>query len=103
MLCSEDCPGGEASTRVLREVLSRTAPATGVELVRLPSQEFLDLGLPGSPTILVNGRDLFPVGESPTSSCCRPYATPEGPKGHPTAGMVRDALGEAGAVGAAGS
>jgi hypothetical protein len=101
MLYSEDCPGGEASAGVLRRVLSETAPGTEIEMVELSSRAFFELGTPGSPTILVNGRDLFPAGEGPSAaaSCCRLYATPEGPKCHPTAGMVRDALGECGVGG----
>jgi len=94
VLYSEGCPGGEASAKVLREVLSEAAPGTEVELVELSSQAFFELGTPGSPTILVDGRDLFPGDEGPhaAASCCRLYATPEGPNSHPTAGMVREAL-----------
>jgi hypothetical protein len=48
---------------------------------------------PGSPTILVNGEDLFPAERRATrATSCRIYATPEGPKNHPTATMVREAL-----------
>ena len=52
-------------------------------------------GFPGSPTILVNGEDLFPAerGDARAASC-RIYATPEGPKNHPSAAMVREALAE---------
>ncbi len=104
MLYSEGCPGGEASAGVLREVLSEMAPGTEVEMVELSSRLFFELGTPGSPTILVNGLDLFPVGEGPSvaASCCRLYATPEGPKSHPTACMVRDALRECGVGGTSG-
>jgi hypothetical protein len=96
VLYSEGCPGGEASAGVLREVLSEMAPGTEVEMTELSSPAFFELGAPGSPTILVNGLDLFPPGEGPSAaaSCCRLYATPEGPRSHPTAGMVRDALRE---------
>jgi hypothetical protein len=48
---------------------------------------------PGSPTILVNGEDLFPAERRATRATnCRIYASPEGPKNHPTATMVREAL-----------
>lgn len=51
-------------------------------------------GFPGSPTILVDGEDLFPVERHDLgrAASCRIYATPEGPKNHPTAAMVREAL-----------
>jgi hypothetical protein len=48
---------------------------------------------PGSPTILVNGEDLFPAERRATrATSCRIYATLEGPKNHPIATMVREAL-----------
>jgi hypothetical protein len=48
---------------------------------------------PGNPTILVNGEDLFPAERRATrATSCRIYATPESPKNHPTATMVREAL-----------
>ena len=80
--------------RLLREALAQTAPGTEIEAVELSSRAFSELGTPGSPTILVNGRDLFPAGEGPTAAAprCRLYATPEGPKSHPTVGMLKDAL-----------
>ncbi len=47
----------------------------------------------GSPIILVNGEDLFPAERRSTrATSCRIYATPEGPKDHPTAPMVHEAL-----------
>ena len=94
VLFSEGCPGGEASVEILREVLSEMAYEAKVEFVKLPVQEFGDLGTPGSPTILVNGRDLFPLdtGRPTTASFCRLYATPEGIKSHPTTVMAREAL-----------
>ncbi len=100
VLYSEGCPGGEAAAGVLREVLSGTAPGTEIETVELSSRAFFELGTPGSPTILVNGRDLFPAdsGPSAAASCCRLYATPEGPRSHPTAGMVRTALERSGVL-----
>jgi hypothetical protein len=98
VLYAEGCPGGEASAGVLREVLSRTVPGTEIEMVELASRAFFELGTPGSPTILVDGRDLFLPGDSPSAAacCCRLYSTPEGPKRHPAGGMVREALRERG-------
>ncbi len=100
VLYSEGCPGGEASATVLREVLSETALGTEIETVELSSRAFFELGTPGSPTILLNGRDLFPTGEGPSAaaSCCRLYHTPEGPRSYPTAGMVRTALERSGVL-----
>ena len=50
----------------------------------------------GSPTILVDGEDLFPAQrrDEARALSCRIYASPEGPKDHPTEAMVRAALRE---------
>jgi hypothetical protein len=46
----------------------------------------------GSPTIRVDGRDLFPASNGDFGLACRVYATPAGLNGAPTADMVRAAL-----------
>ena len=104
MLYSEGCPRGGGSARALREALSETTPGPEIQTIELSSRAFFELGTPGSSTILVDGRDLFVPGEGPSAaaSCCRLYATPEGPRSHPTVGMVRDALRERGVISVAG-
>lgn len=48
---------------------------------------------PGSPTILLDGEDLFPVERHGAHAVsCRIYTTSEGLKNHPTEAMVREAL-----------
>lgn len=46
----------------------------------------------GSPTILVNGDDLFPVMTKSTDLACRIYPTPDGLRGLPTTEQLVDAL-----------
>lgn len=46
----------------------------------------------GSPTIRVNGHDLFPITPSAYALGCRVYYTPEGLRGWPTVEMISDAL-----------
>jgi hypothetical protein len=56
-------------------------------------EEARRLRFPGSPTIRVADRDLFPAPEREDwRQGCRVYATPEGLKGSPTAEMLREAL-----------
>lgn len=51
------------------------------------------LRFPGSPTIRVDGRDLFPAGErSAWRLGCRVYPAPDGLKDHPTAEMIQTGL-----------
>ncbi len=48
---------------------------------------------PGSPTIRLDGQDLFPAPERDDWRLgCRVYATPEGLRGSPTAEMIEKAL-----------
>ena len=50
-----------------------------------------------SPTILVDGVDLFPAGAQSVATSCRLYVTPVGLRGVPADGQVRAALAECGA------
>ncbi len=57
------------------------------------------LRFPGSPTVRVDGKDLFPASEREDWRLgCRVYATPEGLKGSPTTEMLRKALTKEGAA-----
>ncbi len=88
------CPTYEAAAENLREVLAELGTDPRVELVAVESdEEAQGLRFPGSPTIRVDGRDLFPVPDRDVWALgCRTYATPEGLKGYPTAEMIRYAL-----------
>src|SRR5215208_4835816 len=94
VLYFDGCPTYVAATRTLREVLSELGVKADVELVAVDTdEEARRLRFPGSPTLRVDGRDLFPVPERGVWALgCRTYATPEGLKGYPTREMVRDAL-----------
>lgn len=50
------------------------------------------MGFRGSPTILVDGRDVFARGDEPVGLSCRIYQTPDGPTGAPTTAQLRAAL-----------
>jgi len=77
-------------------VLARDEVEADVSLVAVNTDEVARrLRSPGSPTIRVDGEDLFAVPERTEYALgCRVYATPEGLKGSPTAKMVRAALAE---------
>ena len=92
VLYFDGCPTYVAAARTLREVLAELGAE--VELVAVDTdEEAKRLRFPGSPTIRVDGRDLFPVPERRVWALgCRTYATPEGLKGYPTREMFLDAL-----------
>jgi hypothetical protein len=87
------CPTYETATKTLRAVLADEGVEADIELVAVNSDEAGRLHFPGSPTIRVDGRDLFPVPERDQWGLgCRVYTTPEGLRGCPTADMLREAL-----------
>jgi hypothetical protein len=102
ILYFEGCPTYGAAERTLREVLAGRGMDAEVELVAVNSdEEARRLRFPGSPTIRLGGDDLFPVGgRDDWRLGCRVYATPEGLKGSPTAGMFEEALRAKAAAGA---
>lgn len=96
VLYFDGCPTYLAAEETLRGVLAEQGIQAGVELVAINTDEEAQrLRFPGSPTIRVDDRDLFPVADRAGYALgCRMYATPEGLKGSPTAEMVRVALAE---------
>ena len=70
VLYFDGCPTYVAATRDVSEVLSELGMEAEVEMVAVNSDEDAErLRFPGSPTIRVDGRDLFPV---PERGSCRP-------------------------------
>jgi hypothetical protein len=51
-----------------------------------------ELGFRGSPSITVDGADLFAAEDQPIGLSCRIYQTPEGPAGSPTVEQIATAL-----------
>ena len=52
------CPSVEETLRLAREVVFAVVPGTPVQDIRLTEEEARKRGFPGSPTVLVNGRDI---------------------------------------------
>ena len=56
------------------------------------ASEIAGTGFAGSPTITVNGADIFPAGAPAGDLACRIYATPDGLAGLPTLNQITAAL-----------
>jgi hypothetical protein len=70
------CPAWQEAGRRVRLALDRLGhTTTGVTFVPVETEE---LGFPGSPTITVDGVDLFPHGPQATGLSCRLYPTATG-------------------------
>jgi len=52
------CPSLEGTLRMAGEVVFSLVPGVEVRDVRLSEEQARERGFPGSPTILVNGRDI---------------------------------------------
>ena len=94
ILYFDGCPTYETATKTLRAVLAEEGVEADIELVAVDTDEDARrLKFPGSPTIRVDGKDLFPVSaRADWRLGCRVYATPQGLRGSPTAEMLRAAL-----------
>src|SRR5215211_9360032 len=94
ILYFDGCPSYREAQATLEEVLYKGDVTAEVRLVAVNTDEEAQrLRFPGSPTLRVDGEDLFSVPDRARYALgCRMYATREGLKGSPTAEMVREAL-----------
>lgn len=90
----DDCPNWqEAGTRLVAALksLGRDDVEVSYQLIGDPETanrtEFA-----GSPTIVVNGADLFPSDGRTSDLACRVYFTPQGLAGLPTQRQILDSL-----------
>lgn len=82
----EGCPSWQITSRRLLAALEATGHAgVTVELVLVSSaQEATAARFAGSPTVLIDGQDLFPDAAPVTELVCRVYRSPQGLSGSPT-------------------
>lgn len=93
MLTVPDCPHRVATLDRLREALALTGRSDVVVSQRQVNDldEALAAGMLGSPTILVEGRDIFDSSAEPSLSC-RLYRSDAGLDGAPSVAALVDAL-----------
>ncbi len=92
----EDCPSHEQCLARLKKVLEEESVNQEIEIIEVLSEKQAgELNFIGSPTILVNGRDIdpeVPAGQS-SALACRVYRLPEGRFSPlPSESMIRKAL-----------
>ena len=86
----EGCPSHPAGLSELRAILGDDVPIVVREIVT--EEDAVVAGFPGSPTIRVDGTDLFPSDEPP-SLTCRVYRLADGRfSPTPDPGALREAL-----------
>ena len=88
-----DCPGAEALDSVLGPLLAAWPDIQVTRQVVTTEDEAGRLGMTGSPTILAEGRDLFPSPGRQPSLSCRLYPGEQGRLGPaPTAAQLQAAF-----------
>lgn len=93
VLSIEGCPNGAGAASHLRAALAAEGRTASVEqrLIRTATEAAVS-AFAGSPTITINGVDLFHEGNSVEELACRVYATPTGLAGTPTIDQIRTAI-----------
>lgn len=94
LLYWEECPSHAETLARLREVLEESGVDVHIERIHVETDDqAVSMRFPGSPTIRVDGADLFPVHDEVVGLTCRVYPTPDGRVTPlPTKDMIRSAF-----------
>ena len=89
LLYFEDCPSWKIALKNLEEINRDRNITDEIYLISVETnEEAVRHEFTGSPTIKVNGKDIFPTNHKNYALGCRIYNTPEGFKGYPTKEMI---------------
>jgi hypothetical protein len=91
LLYFDDCPNWQIADQHLRALADEIGFAIERVEVTTPDQAER-LRFRGSPSMHIDGVDLFADADAPVGLSCRIYQTPEGSAGSPTADQLRAAL-----------
>ena len=87
------CPSWKQTLEDLKFVLAEKGLKPDFKLTRILSDDDAKAqSFPGSPTIRINDRDLFPVDHPNYSLQCRVYSTSNGMVATPTREMLKERL-----------
>ncbi len=91
LLYFDGCPSWQTADERLRSLQPELGFGLSYEKVETP-EAAVEWSFRGSPTILVDGRDVFAEGDEPVGLSCRVFQTPEGMAGSPTVAQLREVL-----------
>lgn len=91
LLYFEGCPSWKTVDHRLRALADELGFDLAYQRVETP-EAAEQWRFHGSPTVLIDGRDVFATGDEPVGLSCRIYSTPQGPAGAPTVAQLREAL-----------
>lgn len=80
----DDCPNWHEAASLVARYASEHSEVEVEHVIIDSIEEAERQQFRGSPTLLVDGIDLFARGDEPVGLACRVYATPNGPAGAPT-------------------
>lgn len=89
LLYFDACPSWKVALENLEASLADLGLEGDINLIRVETNaQARQYQFVGSPTIRVNGLDIFPVDHQDFALSCRMYATPAGYNGFPTREML---------------
>ncbi len=95
ILFTKDCTDWETADELLQQALQDLGLEANINYWLVESdRKAFEYKFIGSPTIRVDGEDLFPTKGASAGLRLRPYFTDEGMLGHPTYEMIVAALKE---------
>jgi hypothetical protein len=93
LLYIDGCPHWKMMEDRLHCALEVLGIETTIERCLVENQEDADrFSFPGSPSVLLDGRDPFPMNSDSFGVTCRRYLTPAGPSGTPTVGQLTEVI-----------
>jgi hypothetical protein len=93
LLYFDSCPSWETALRNLKEASVLEGLDWPIELIEIRDDDAAAAWrFQGSPSILVDGQDLWSEARQAYYMSCRMYRTPEGMRGWPTVEMLRARL-----------
>jgi hypothetical protein len=91
----DDCPSWKTTLQYINEILGEGGFDGEIRFQRIETnEEAARCQFPGSPTIKIDGQDLFPTNQTQYALGCRVYQTPQGFKGTPTKSMIAEKIAE---------
>ena len=96
LLYFDDCPNWRVADERLAAIAAERADLTVTHHLVDTLEEAERVGLHGSPSILVDGVDVFAGPDAGVGLSCRVYRTPDGLAGAPTVEQLRTALADVG-------
>jgi hypothetical protein len=94
LLYIDECPNSDEAARQLDAALAALGHRGAAVHMRLmeSAADTAGTAFGGSPTITVDGTDIFPGGAAAGDLACRIYRTPTGLAGLPTIDQIKEAL-----------